>query len=192
MVKRVIVGSMARRLKRRYYGDRVITIAWSKFNLHSRRVVAFLEKALCDIFSACWHWAQQFNWEEVKEATRNIGNRQVLSEWGLVQNIALLSLSRDKRIKMEQANEQTNKPTNVFRGYYVYMLIIAKLINWILKCLLQVREVWRSNLEPIKSPARCQRLATAATLKCGPWLKVVEMGTAHSWHPKGWVLSEYN
>jgi len=27
-----------------------------------------------------------------------------------------------------------------------------------------VREVWGSNLEPIKSPTRCQRLATVATL----------------------------
>jgi len=26
----------------------------------------------------------------------------------------------------------------------------------------------------------------AATLMCGPWRKATEMGTAHSWHPKGY------
>jgi len=30
-----------------------------------------------------------------------------------------------------------------------------------------VQEVWGSNLEKIKSPTRCQRLATAATLMMG-------------------------
>jgi len=40
------------------------------------------------------------------------------------------------------------------------------------------------NSKPTKSPTRCQRLATAATLICGPWCKAAEMGTAHSWHPK--------
>jgi len=44
-----------------------------------------------------------------------------------------------------------------------------------------VWEVWGSNPEPIKSPKRCQQLALAATLMCGPWRKAAEMGTAHSW-----------
>jgi len=45
---------------------------------------------------------------------------------------------------------------------------------------LLVREVGGSNLEPIKSPTRCQRLATVATLMCEPWAQAAEMGTAHS------------
>jgi len=32
---------------------------------------------------------------------------------------------------------------------------------------LPMREIWGLNPELIKSPTRCQRLATAATLKCG-------------------------
>jgi len=47
-----------------------------------------------------------------------------------------------------------------------------------------MREVWSSNLEPIKSHTRYQQLAIAATLKCGPWHKAAEKGTGHSWHPK--------
>jgi len=43
-----------------------------------------------------------------------------------------------------------------------------------------VREVWGSNPEPIKSPTRCQRLATAAPLVRGSWRKAAEMSTAHS------------
>jgi len=41
---------------------------------------------------------------------------------------------------------------------------------------LLVRKVWGSNSEPIKSPTLCQRLATVATLMCGPWRKAAEMG----------------
>jgi len=39
---------------------------------------------------------------------------------------------------------------------------------------------------PIKSLTHCQRLATAATFKCGLWRKAAELGTAHSWHPKSY------
>jgi len=56
----------------------------------------------------------------------------------------------------------------------------------VIRRLLLVREVWGSNSEPKKSPTRYQRLATAAILKCGPWCKAAEKGTAHSWHPKGY------
>jgi len=51
-----------------------------------------------------------------------------------------------------------------------------------------VREVWGSNPKPIISPTRYHRLATAATFVCGPWpwRKVAELGTTHSWHPKGY------
>jgi len=53
------------------------------------------------------------------------------------------------------------------------------------KRLLLVREVWCSNLQPIKSPTRYQQLATAANLMSGPWRKAAKLGTAHSWHRKG-------
>jgi len=50
----------------------------------------------------------------------------------------------------------------------------------VVRRLLLVREVWGSNLEPIKSPTRCQRLATAATLMCwGPGAKP-QSWAAHS------------
>jgi len=37
-----------------------------------------------------------------------LGNEQLLSGCGFVQNIAPPSLSRDRRIKMEQTNKQTS------------------------------------------------------------------------------------
>jgi len=45
----------------------------------------------------------------------------------------------------------------------------------VVRQLLLVREVWSLNPEPIKSSTRCQRLATAATLMCGPWHKGAEL-----------------
>jgi len=45
----------------------------------------------------------------------------------------------------------------------------------VLKRSLLVREEWESNPEPIKSPTRCQRVATVAILMCGPWRKAAEM-----------------
>jgi len=44
----------------------------------------------------------------------------------------------------------------------------------VVRRLFLMREVWGSNPEPIESPTRCQRLVTAATLKCGPWCKATE------------------
>jgi len=49
-----------------------------------------------------------------------------------------------------------------------------------------LQEVWSSNPKPIKSSTHCQWLTTTATLKFGPWHKAAEMGTAHSWHQKGY------
>jgi len=49
--------------------------------------------------------------------------------------------------------------------------------------LLLVREVWDSNPEPNKSPIRCQRLATVATLivwALAQSRRDAEMDTAHS------------
>jgi len=49
-----------------------------------------------------------------------------------------------------------------------------------------MRKEWDSNPEPIKSPARYQRLATAVTVMCGPWRNAAEMGAAQLLHPKGY------
>jgi len=56
----------------------------------------------------------------------------------------------------------------------------------VLRHLLLMQKVRSSNPELIKSPTRCQRLAIAATLMCVLWRKATELGTAHSWHPKGY------
>jgi len=45
---------------------------------------------------------QQIKWSEVKETTGKLGNGQLQSGCGFIQNIAPLLLSRDRRIKMEQ------------------------------------------------------------------------------------------
>jgi len=56
---------------------------------------------------------------------------------------------------------------------------------------LLVREVWSSNPEPIKSPTRCQRLATAVTFKV--WALGQSRKDAHrSLVTPEKVLSEYN
>jgi len=48
-----------------------------------------------------------------------------------------------------------------------------------------------SNPEPIKSPTRCQRLATAATFEV--WALAQSRGDGHrSLVTLEWVLSEYN
>jgi len=66
--------------------------------------------------------------------------------------------------------------------------IIVQKMTQVVRRLLLLREVWGLNARPIKSPKRCQRFATAATLKCGPWRKAAEMGTAHSWRSKLLIL----
>jgi len=54
-----------------------------------------------------------------------------------------------------------------------------------------VRDVWGSNPEPIKSPTRCQRLATVATLIV--WDLAQSRGDGHrSLVAPERVLSEYN
>jgi len=55
--------------------------------------------------------------------------------------------------------------------YFVAFYDTGQMAQVVRRSLL-VREVWDSNPEPIKSPARCQRLATAATLEVlGPGAK---------------------
>jgi len=80
-------------------------------------------------------------------------------------------------------------PPSFSQDYDKFTLMSLKLTTQmaqVVRRLLLVRKVWGSNPEPIKSPKHCQRLATVATLMCGPWRKAAEMGTAHSWHPKGY------
>jgi len=58
-------------------------------------IVASLDKALYDNYLCLMSSnKQQINWEEVKEATGKLGNGQLLSGCGFVQNIAPPSLSR--------------------------------------------------------------------------------------------------
>jgi len=54
-----------------------------------------------------------------------------------------------------------------------------------------VREVWGSNPEPIKSPTRCQRLATAATFEVLSLAQSCGDGHRSLVTPER-VLSEYN
>jgi len=70
-------------------------------------VVVSLDKTLYDDY-LCLVASnkQQINWKEIKETTGKLRNEQLLSESGFVQNITPQSLSRDRRIKMEQ---KTNK-----------------------------------------------------------------------------------
>jgi len=67
----------------------------------------------------------------------------------------------------------------------------AEFTIWLRRSLL-VREVWGSNLEPIKSPIiRCQRLATVVTLIV--WAMAQSRGDGHrSLVSPERVLSEYN
>jgi len=48
------------------------------------------------------------------------------------------------------------------------------------------------NPETVKSPTRCKRHATDEILKYALCRKAAEMGIANLWHPKGYLLSEYN
>jgi len=61
----------------------------------------------------------------------------------------------------------------------------------VVRNLIRVREVWDSNPEPIKSPTRCQRLATVATWIV--WALAQSRGDGHrSLVTPEMVLSEYN
>jgi len=59
------------------------------------------------IIFAWWLWASS---KEVKETTEKLGNEQLLSGRGFVQNMGPPSLSRGRRINTKQTNKhQTNK-----------------------------------------------------------------------------------
>jgi len=60
------------------------------------------------------------------------------------------------------------------------MKFVTGQMSQVIRRSLLVQEVRGSNPEPIKSPKRCQQLATVTTLMCGPWRKVAEMGAAYS------------
>jgi len=64
------------------------------------------------IITAWWlRTSSKFSDKKSKETTGKLGNGQLLSGCGFVQNIAPLSLSRDMRINMEK---KQNKLINVF------------------------------------------------------------------------------
>jgi len=53
----------------------------------------------------------QIQWQEVKETTGKLGNGQLLSGCGFVQNIATPSLSRDRGIKDGTKQNKQRKMT---------------------------------------------------------------------------------
>jgi len=61
------------------------------------------------IISAWWlRTSSKFSGKKSKKKTTGkLGNGQLLSGCGFVKNIAQPSLSRDRRIKMEQTNKQS-------------------------------------------------------------------------------------
>jgi len=93
-----LVNCVAERVKEpRFYGDHV-------FNSHPHR------KRCCVLWYDALRWLSLLGGCKlatnslVKETTGKLGNGQLLSGFGFVQNIAPPSLSRDRRIKMEQTN----------------------------------------------------------------------------------------
>jgi len=66
------------------------------------------------IISAWWlQTSSKFSVKKSKKQSENSKNGQLLSRCGFVQYIAPPSLSRDRRIKMEQTNKQ-NRAVNAF------------------------------------------------------------------------------
>jgi len=51
---------------------------------------------------------QKIKWQEVRETTEKVGNGQLLSGRGFVQNIVPPSFSRGNGIKKKQTIKQTN------------------------------------------------------------------------------------
>jgi len=92
------VKSVAKRVKAPFLW-RLWFMAWSWFNTYTSRIVATLDKELYDNYLCLTISKKQQIW---KEATGNLGYRQLLCEWGFVRNMAQSSLSRDMRINMEQ------------------------------------------------------------------------------------------
>jgi len=61
------------------------------------------------IITAWWlRTSSKFSGKKSKKQPQKLGNGELLSGCGFIQNIAPPSLSRDRRIKMEQTNKQTN------------------------------------------------------------------------------------
>jgi len=59
------------------------------------------------IISVWWlRTSSKFSGKKSMKQPEKLGNGQLLSGWGFVQNIAPPSLSRDRRIKMEQTNKK--------------------------------------------------------------------------------------
>jgi len=67
------------------------------------------------IISAWWlRTSSKFGDKKSKKTTGKLGNGQLLSGCGFIQNIAPPSLSRDRRIKMEQTTNSNNESENLY------------------------------------------------------------------------------
>jgi len=99
--------------------------------------------------------------------------------------------------KIYSSCSKKNTSHNILNTEVILKIEVRFLMSWkekwlkrqiakVVSCMLLERQVWGSNPEPIKSSTSYQGLATAETLKCGPWRKATEMEAAHSWHLK-WI-----
>jgi len=96
-----------RGIKRRFYGDYGIrSCDLSSTLTFGAHVIASLDKALYDDY-LCLVASKKYKiqWYEVKEIIGKLGNGQLLNGCEFVQNITQPSLSRNRRIEMEQTNK---------------------------------------------------------------------------------------
>jgi len=99
-----LVGSVAERVKRRFYGGRVVTTGSDLGSTPTlvAHVVASLNRALYDDYLCLVAFKQAANLVVRSQTTEKLENGQLLSGCGFVQNIAPPALSRDRRRKMKQ------------------------------------------------------------------------------------------
>jgi len=120
-----LTGSVAERVKAlflrpRCEHDRVIIGLTPTLGVH---VVESLDKELYNDYLCL----VASNKQQKKETTIKLGNGQLLSGCGFVQNISPPSLSRDRRIKMEQTNNKLTK-LNILRArkakfFFLYEIV---------------------------------------------------------------------
>jgi len=102
------VGSVAEKVKAPFLRQPCdCDVGLSSTSTFLGQVVAPLDKTLYDdCLCLMASNKQQIKWyKEVKKATGKLGNGQLLSGCGFVQNTAPQSLSRERRIKMKQTNK---------------------------------------------------------------------------------------
>jgi len=107
------VGSVAEKVKAPFLRrpcdhDRVIYV---QFPPSSDTLLRPWIRPFTMIISAWWLWtSSKFSGKKSKKQQEKLGNGQLLSGCGFVQNIASPSLSRDRKIKMEQTNKHLPNP----------------------------------------------------------------------------------